>query len=85
MLMKNICIIVSSLLSAIVVMLLICNVKLDYMLELNVEALSQVEHGKYIRCYDQVMNDPTEEAIYCQICKSIPGREYNVLNFCIPQ
>lgn len=50
----------------------------------NVEVLAEYEHGSYIRCYDYITTDPTDEVIYCQVCKKIPGRWRGGMNFCIP-
>lgn len=50
----------------------------------NVEVLARYEHGSYIRCYDYIASDPTDEVVYCPVCKKIPGRWRGGMNFCIP-
>lgn len=50
----------------------------------NVEVLARYEHGSYIKCYDYIATDPTDEVVYCPICKKIPGRWRGGMNFCIP-
>jgi len=50
--------------------------------EENVEALSQVESGEYVRCWETVMSDPTDDVRYCGTCSVIPGRGYSGMGFC---
>lgn len=63
----------------------ICDFKNDtFLLEENVEALAQTEHGEYIRCYDTITSDPTDNVRYCGTCQDIPGRWKSGMNFCRP-
>ena len=50
----------------------------------NVEALSQTEHGSYIRCYQNVKSDPADSEIYCGTCEALPARAYSAMSFCRP-
>lgn len=50
----------------------------------NVEALSQVEHGKYIRCYNRIKSDPMDTVRYCGNCDEIPGTWKSSMDYCIP-
>ena len=50
----------------------------------NIEALAQVEHGKYIKCYETITSDPSDTVVYCGVCSEIPGRWVSGMSFCIP-
>lgn len=50
----------------------------------NIEALAQVEHGKYVKCYNRIKTDPTDTVRYCDGCNEIPGTWKSSMDFCIP-
>lgn len=57
----------------------------DEFLMMNIEALSQVEHGQYVKCYDQIKYDPIDQERYCMTCTELPCTFKTGMNFCIPQ
>lgn len=58
--------------------------KYNQYLVANIDALAQVEHGKYIKCYATITSDPTDTVVYCGVCSEIPGRWMSGMSFCIP-
>jgi hypothetical protein len=50
----------------------------------NIDALAQVEHGQYIKCYNNIKSDPMDTVIYCAVCDEIPGTWKSSMDFCIP-
>lgn len=48
----------------------------------NIEVLTQIEHGEYVRCWDVIQNDPTDNVFYCGSCSEIPGRFVKAMNHC---
>lgn len=50
----------------------------------NIEILAQVEHGKYIKCYNRIKSDPTDTVRYCGNCDEIPGTWKSSMDFCLP-
>ena len=48
----------------------------------NVEALSQIEQGEYVRCYDRIVTDSTVTVLYCATCTIMPGRWKSGMNYC---
>lgn len=71
-----------ALISGIVAMRYITNDSFPIMT--NIEALAQVEHGKYIKCYNRIKTDPMDIVRYCGNCEEIPGTWKSGMDFCLP-
>ena len=54
----------------------------DGFLSANVEALADVEHGKYVRCLEIINSDPADTVLYCGTCTEIPGRFVGAMSNC---
>lgn len=48
----------------------------------NVEALSQVEHGEYDRCWRRIRTDISDTVVYCGTCSEVPGTYKSGMDFC---
>lgn len=48
----------------------------------NVEALSDVEQGQYIRCFRLIKYDPGDTVFYCGTCSELPGRFRGGMDYC---
>ena len=51
----------------------------------NINALCEVEHGVYVKCYDSVKYDPVDQERYCGTCTELPCTFKSGMNFCIPK
>ena len=48
----------------------------------NVEALLQVEHGEYDRCWRRIRTDISDTVVYCGTCSEVPGTYKSGMDFC---
>ena len=50
----------------------------------NVEALSDAEHGEYVKCWKSIRDDISDVVLYCGTCTELPGTYRGGMNFCKP-
>ena len=50
----------------------------------NVEALSDAEHGEYVKCWESIRDDISDVVLYCGTCTELPGTYRGGMNFCKP-
>jgi adenylosuccinate lyase len=56
----------------------------DVIFTANVEALSDAEHGEYVKCWKSIRDDISDVVLYCGTCTELPGTYRGGMNFCKP-
>lgn len=60
------------------------NTSYDVIFTANVEALSDAEHGEYVKCWKSIRDDISDVVLYCGTCTELPGTYRGGMNFCNP-
>lgn len=60
------------------------NTSYDVIFTANVEALSEAEHGEYVKCWESIRDDISDVVLYCGTCTELPGTYRGGMNFCKP-
>lgn len=60
------------------------NTSYDVIFTANVEALSDAEHGEYVKCWESIRDDISDVVLYCGTCTELPGTYRGGMNFCKP-
>lgn len=60
------------------------NTSYDVIFTANVEALSDAEHGEYVKCWKSIRDDISDVVLYCGTCTELPGTYRGGMNFCKP-
>lgn len=60
------------------------NTSYDVIFTANVEALSDAEHGEYVKCWKSISDDISDVVLYCGTCTELPGTYRGGMNFCKP-
>lgn len=60
------------------------NTSYDVIFTANVEALSEAEHGEYVKCWKSIRDDISDVVLYCGTCTELPGTYRGGMNFCKP-
>lgn len=86
MLMKRkillICALSSIAISFLCVLTQYAKLSVNEIVSVNVDALAQVEHSKYNRCWRRIRYDISDTVLYCGTCTEIPGTYTGAMDFC---
>ena len=82
--MKKILLIIAAFVIFLVTVLIYDKTSFDVIFTANVEALSQAEHGEYIKCWKNIRDDISDVVLYCGTCTELPGTYRGGMSYCKP-